>query len=138
MSTIIWDPSLETGDPTIDAQHQELFSLVNQLRDASVEGWAEEGVRDVLVRLSDYVATHFAAEQALMARVRYPVDAVMSHTDEHMKLTQRTTEMAKAYARGEVATVLPLAEFLYEWLGTHIRKTDRALIDHARALGEQA
>lgn len=137
MEQIMWDPALETGDPTVDSQHKELFSLINQLRAAALEGWAEEGVRDVLDRLTAYVATHFTAEQEFMARIGYPAEKTEAHIEAHRALTERTHEMAEAYARGEATTVLPLAEFLYEWLRSHILRTDKALVDHARAAGEQ-
>lgn len=134
MTGIVWDPSLETGDAMIDAQHKHLFALVNDLRNACVENRGSEATTVVLGELGAYVTDHFAAEQALMIRSHYPVDAMVDHLSQHRALTERTTEIASQHQRGELTTVLPLAEFLHEWLRTHIRKTDRALVDYVRAL----
>lgn len=133
MGAIEWDSSLETGDPTIDGQHQRLFGLVNELRDACVEGRGREATASVIDRLVEYVGSHFDAEQALMVRTTYPPDAMIAHITEHRDLTRRTAEIVAQEQRGELTTVLPLAEFLHEWLRTHIRQTDRALVAHVLA-----
>lgn len=138
MSRLEWDASLETGDATVDSQHRTLLGMFNELRDAAVSGRDGTIVREILERLTDYVATHFAAEQDLMIREAYPPDEVMAHVAEHTKLTARTREMVLEYHDGKMTTVLPLAEFLSTWLGTHIRQVDRKLIDHVRARGSAA
>ncbi len=138
MQAIPWDPALETGDPTIDAQHKELFALVNELRDAAVEGRANEAVGEVLMRLMRYVDTHFAEEQLLMAKTRYPVEEFVAHIEAHRALTARASEIVESQARGELTTVLPVAEFLVEWLRTHIRQVDKRFVDHVRSEGAGA
>jgi hemerythrin len=135
MVAIAWDESLETGDATIDSQHKELFSLANELRDACVDDRGNAATSSILSRLSDYVATHFAAEQALMVSTKYPVEQMVAHVAAHASLTYRTAEIIAQHERGELTTVLPLAEFLADWLRTHIRQTDKALVIHVRATG---
>lgn len=138
MTGIPWDPALETGDATIDAQHKTLFDLVNQLRDAAVEGRANEAVTEVLERLVHYVETHFAEEQRLMARSGYPVDELVAHVAAHTALTAQTADIVEQQRRGELTTILPLTEFLVEWLRTHIRQIDRKFVDFVRVQGAQA
>lgn len=133
MTGIPWDPALETGDITIDAQHRTLFSLVNQLRDAAVEGRANEAVSEVLGRLVLYVETHFAEEQQLMLNHGYPVDELVAHVEAHTALSARTSDIVEQHRRGELTTILPLTEFLVEWLRTHIRQVDRRFVDYVRA-----
>lgn len=135
MAIIEWDPSLETGDATIDSQHKKLFSLVNTLRDACVQDCGDEVIGPILDELAAYVGTHFSEEQALMARARYPVAEIMSHTEAHVALTRRTEEIITKFRAGQLTTVLPLTEFLFEWLRTHIRHIDRRLVDHIKAGG---
>jgi hemerythrin-like metal-binding protein len=136
MVAIAWDASLETGDATIDSQHKQLFSLVNELRDACVEDRGDAATRSILARLGDYVATHFSAEQALMVKSRYPVDQMVAHIAAHASLSQRTAEIISQHDRGELVTVLPLAEFLTDWLRSHIRQTDKAFVVHMRTTAE--
>jgi len=136
MTGIPWDPALETGDATIDAQHRALFSLVNQLRDAAVEGRANEAVGEVLGRLVLYVETHFAEEQRLMVRTGYPLDQFLPHVEAHTALTAQTTEIVERQRRGELTTILPVTEFLVEWLRTHIRQVDKRFVEFVRAQGD--
>jgi len=138
MPSIPWDPALETGNATIDAQHKTLFSLVNQLHDAAIEGRTEQAVTEVLGRLVLYVETHFAEEQRLMARSGYPVDELVSHVEAHTALTAQTAEIVARQRRGELTTVLPVAEFLVEWLRTHIRQVDKRFVDYVRSLGNES
>lgn len=138
MSVVEWDGSLETGDPTIDSQHKELFALINELHDSTVEGWAEEGVRDVMARLTAYVTVHFDAERSLMERMEYPADMMAEHLEAHGDLKSRAGALIEAYSGGETVTSLQLVDFLYEWLRTHIRQIDMTMIAFARERGANA
>ena len=138
MAAIEWDPSLETGNGTIDAQHKQLFRLVNDLRDACVEGRERSATDQVLAALTDYVSSHFAAEQSLMASAGYPVDRMLAHIQAHTDLAAQAAEIAGQHQRGELTTVLPLAEFLVEWLRTHIRHTDREFVSWLRESAAEA
>ncbi len=138
MPAIEWDPSLETGNPRIDAQHKRLFALVNELRDACVEGRERSATSVVLCALADYVDGHFAAEQELMTQTGYPVDQMLTHVAAHRELAERTADIVGRHERGELTTVLPLTEFLVDWLRTHIRQTDRAFVSWLRGSAEPA
>lgn len=132
---IPWDPSLATGDAAIDEQHQELFAIVGELHSACVEGNAEECIDAILQRLVSYTNQHFAAEQKLMLRSGYPALDVMDHTSEHSALKRRVDELLEQKARGELTTVLPVAELVHEWLRTHIRKVDARFVAYMHASG---
>lgn len=134
MIRIEWDGTLETGDPMVDGQHKELIDMFNQLYEHSRAGGDDKSaVNELLVRLSSYVSTHFAAEQALMARTQYPPAEVMTHVREHLELSDRTRELVVEYSKGSLLTILPLASLLQTWLADHIRKRDRAFVQHVQA-----
>lgn len=130
-----WDRSLETGDETVDAQHRELLGMFNDLQEKEVAGHGRDVMGDTLVRLSDYVATHFAAEEALMRRYGYSAENVEAHVAEHEELSRRTREMVLDYRQGRLASVVPLVEFLSDWLANHIRQVDRQMVDHVSTHG---
>lgn len=138
MSTIPWDPSLETGDPMIDGHHRELFSIVNDLRDACVADSARSAIDDILGRLMSYVATHFHAEEELMFSAGYPFAQTQAHIEAHGKLRAKALEVVGEYRAGRMVTVLPLAEFLFDWLRTHIRDTDAQVVAYIRARAAEA
>jgi len=72
-----------------------------------------------------------------MARSGYPVDELVSHIEAHTTLTAQTAEIVERQRRGELTTVLPVAEFLFEWLRTHIRQVDKAFAEFVRTRGIQ-
>lgn len=134
MGRLEWDETLETGDSAVDEQHQQLVAMFNQLYDASIEGRGPEVIDDILRGLAEYVSIHFAAEERLMLRTRYSSEATSEHLRQHADLTAQTVQMIGRHRAGELTTVLPLAIFLQDWLANHIRKSDRALVNHVHSV----
>lgn len=129
-----WDASMETGDPTIDAQHRRLFGALAdiQLLDAANE---KDAVQETLEGLADYIAVHFALEEGLMTRVEFPPAEIERHVAEHRDLTERTRAMILDYRSGALASIAPLCDLLTEWLTHHVIEMDQVLADHVRSLG---
>lgn len=130
---IAWDPALEIGDDTIDGQHRELFKIISELHSACIEGSTEECLDAILERLTHYTFDHFEAEQALMARSGYSPLEIMDHTQAHLGLRRKVGELIQQRQRGDMQTVLPVTEFLHDWLRTHIRQVDRKFVEFMRA-----
>ncbi len=126
-----WDPRLATGKPTIDAQHQRLFGMLDELHGAIVDGRDAEMLDGVIDELQRFAAEHFRDEEALMAEVEYP--GLDSHHQLHENLERRTDEMAEKYRSGEYTISISLAMFLRDWLSDHIGEHDRLLAEHIRA-----
>lgn len=67
-----WQEAYECGEPTIDAEHRELFTLANLLLDAALQGSARPAAfRDAFATLIEQVERHFADEEAILARHHY-------------------------------------------------------------------
>lgn len=127
-----WTPELVTGNAVVDSEHQELIALIDKLELAG-NGPDGSNIEEALDQLTDYVFVHFQMEEKLMAREGYPADAVEAHLAEHRKLDQRTKELVQRYSDGELRTVEPIVNFLYDWLQNHIQTVDRAMADYIRA-----
>lgn len=121
-----WKDSYCTGHVLVDAQHREIFDLVNQLSDAIVARRGHELVGDVLGRLERYAEEHFAAEEQLMRRASYP--DLVRHIGLHEAFRVEVTELASAFRSGELVLPLTLCHFVLEWLREHIRAEDLALV----------
>ncbi len=134
MIRIEFDESLYTGDPEIDAQHRTLIGMFNELHAASTDGRGPEAIGPILDRLHGYTIEHFAAEQRFMVDSRFPADEMLEHFQDHSALTQRVRDLILQYREGGMATILPLATLLQEWLTTHIRQKDRRVAEHFRAV----
>lgn len=131
MVRVEWEPALETGNEQVDRQHRQLFTMLDEIvRDVELRA-ADNTMASVLERLSEYVAVHFACEEALMVEIAFPQDLRSAHTDEHQRLTHRTRDMVLRWRDGG-ASPLELVDFLCEWLIDHIHESDQKLADAVR------
>ena len=67
-----WTSSFENGVSEFDKQHHRLVDLINELYKAMKTGRGNDVIGKVLDELVDYTGTHFAAEEKLMVKHKYP------------------------------------------------------------------
>ena len=80
----------ELGDALIDAHHHTFFDMVRDLTTMEEKG-GEADLTDLVGFLEDYVDMHFAAEEALMARVNFP--QAEDHATVHRSFASRVSEV---------------------------------------------
>ncbi len=122
MSLFEWRPEYSLGHDGIDAQHQRLFALANDLHTAMTQGKGKGALSETLEKLVAYTKTHFANEERLMLAHHYPEYA--AHKAAHDALTARVLEFQKNFESGRAAMTVELLQFLKDWLRTHIGETD--------------
>ena len=127
-----WDPSLATGDEVVDSEHRKIFVLVGGLVDASEQGCTDQFLEAAIGDLMEYAHGHFAHEEALMTRTRYP--DTEHHLQLHRAFAETAEQMADDCLSGVKISVRGLADFLYRWLNEHILAEDRRLVEHVRAV----
>ncbi len=124
-----WDASYSVDVETIDAQHQQLFALLNQVADAVENMRLAEGINEVLPKLVDYTGYHFDEEEKKMNDVSYPDTA--SHKVQHDTFKAKLDEMAEtakqAGAEDRAVLTLDMLKFLNDWLVQHIGQVDKKL-----------
>jgi len=123
MSIIQWDESLSVKVKEIDAQHQKLINLLNELFDAMRVGKGNQILGGILHSLVTYTQTHFKNEEMYFDKFQYP-DAV-AHKAEHKKLVEKTMKFKTDFEAGKVGISIPLMDFLSNWLKDHIKGTDK-------------
>ena len=122
-----WEPRLAVGVASIDSQHKQLIDALNGLLAAMASSRGKEEVGKLLKFLGDYTVTHFADEERLMAKARYPqADA---HKREHEAFIIEFKELAADFAKSGPSTslTLKLNGKVCEWLRQHIAVTDKDL-----------
>lgn len=114
---LVWQEAYECGEPTIDEQHRELFTLANAALDASFRVATSRAEFEAAIdRLLAHIAKHFDyEEQALKAR-RY--QDLPRHKASHAALLVRTRELKAAVATGQ-ATFGEFVEFLADKIVAH-------------------
>jgi hemerythrin len=127
---IAWTAALAVGVEEIDSQHKELFIRLNSLLVAMREGQGKNEIAKTLKFLEDYVVEHFGAEDKLMVKYGYPIQAAQAHRKEHADFVRTFGELkteAQSAAGAGPTFVLKLQRTVCDWLLSHIGKTDLAL-----------
>jgi hemerythrin len=132
---IEWSNELSVGIEEIDAQHQILVDLLNQVHEAIQQRHTAEVTRDIIDRLNEYTRVHFAVEESLMRILHYP--DYERHKEEHEKLIAQLAELRAKLEAGKASTGFELAHFLKVWLTKHIMEVDQRYVPYFLAQGIQ-
>ncbi len=130
---LCWTPDIAVGIPTLDAQHQELFSRADGLLVACSQCRGHEYVGTALRFLERYIVEHFGHEHALMVRHNYP--RIEAHDAQHEAFTRRFTELKwKIRIDGPSPDIVTMTNrLMLGWFTGHIRSVDAALGRFLRA-----
>ncbi len=135
MAYVEWDDLYSVRVEEIDRQHKKIFDYINQLHTAMKSGADMSEIEKILNSLVDYTATHFAEEEAKLARSKYPdLDA---HKKLHVNLVNEVIGYAEKVKSGELSVSVKLMKFLTEWLQNHILKVDKGYTQFLLDAGEQ-
>jgi hemerythrin-like metal-binding protein len=122
MALLTWNEKYSVGVHAIDEQHTGLFNILNDLHAAMMTGQAQALTGPLLKKLVEYTQKHFAAEEAMMAKTKYP--GLAAHQALHRDLVKQVNGYVVRFDRGEITLNLHLLNFLRDWLTNHIQKTD--------------
>jgi hemerythrin len=112
----------------IDAQHGQLFDLLEELDRAVINGDRWHVVHNVLVRISQWASVHFAVEECLMRLFRHP--RLSAHAEDHAGLTDRLRVLMIASLKQDVSK--EASRYLHDWKRRHIEEFDRTLLQDLR------
>ena len=80
MSEFVWSAKYSIGNAEIDAEHQRLIELANDVASLAANNEKLARIKQDIVALYDYVKTHFQHEEEYMLELGYP------QYEEHKKL----------------------------------------------------
>jgi hemerythrin len=130
---VTWSDRYSVGIARIDAEHQKLIGLLNDLYSAMLEGRGRTVIDQVLHGMADYTQTHFANEERLMQLHRYP--GYEAHKAEHENLTRQVKHLQEEARAGKPVISMEVMRFLQHWLTDHILGVDKQYSAHLRAAG---
>ncbi|CAA7620246.1 Methyl-accepting chemotaxis protein (fragment) [Candidatus Terasakiella magnetica] len=132
MVLLRWDNALDTGVPSVDKHHRELFDLVNKFYREMMGGGGDKAAIVMLADLDRTMVEHFKDEESVMAKHGYgQIDA---HRRNHADFLDKVHQMRDAVQTGRANAASELFDYVSTWLVQHIRKEDGAL---ARFLAEK-
>jgi hemerythrin len=130
---VIWNQSWVIGVKEIDAQHQHLVALVNQLNEAMSQGKGKDVLEKILESLVSYTKTHFRDEERMMEKNGYP--DLIEHKRQHMALTRKVLDFQKEFKSGGIGLSIDIMQFLSSWMKNHILGTDTKYVDLMHSKG---
>jgi hemerythrin len=126
MAYFQWSQQLSLGNRFLDADHQRIIALINELHDAMQKRAGEAIVGKVLFDLIVYCKGHFMREEEHMIKIAFA--GYNAHKQEHEALLAKVNTLHRAFKEGNGASLtIQTAHFLRDWLSSHILKSDMEL-----------
>jgi hemerythrin len=121
------DPKYSIGIVEMDAQHARLIQIMEEFRaigaDSLLEPAGIDAAEQALEQLLKYTTSHFAGEEAFMAKHHYP--DIEAHKKQHQELTTVVARLLdEARVRKTSGAALKLNLFATVWLVEHIMQED--------------
>jgi len=130
---ITWSDRYSVGIARIDAQHQRLVELINELHAAMLAGAGRQVVGKTVDGLVAYTVSHFTGEEGLLKSAAYP--NLEQHKAEHTKLLEQVRRLKEKTQAPDAALTLEVSGFLQHWLIDHISNVDKKYSAHLNAAG---
>jgi hemerythrin len=125
MANLKWSSRYRLDVPEVDAQHRRWFGLTGAFLDLAQSRQADAAVVEAaLTDAVDYAKEHFANEEALMRRVRFPESEYKRHCGLHRTFATRAENMVERWILGQTVEPTEIAGFMRGWLVGHILSTD--------------
>ncbi len=117
-----WHESFSVGIRIIDDQHQQLFTLMNELISAVNTCQEDEELDRILHSVRSYTEIHLSTEEKFFKI--HP--KFQEHCATHQQFAKKISMLAIDLKKNKVDVAAKLIKELTEWLQDHILKTDIA------------
>jgi len=124
MAFITWKSEYSVGNDEIDAQHQKLIEMINELHEAMTQGKGNKLVGEIVLKMVDYSKVHFSAEEKMMQKYNY--SGLTDQIAEDQAFVAKAHEYELQIKNGSFNVSISIATFLKDWLTNHILKVDKA------------
>ena len=120
---LVWSETYCCGNAVIDAQHQHLFHLANELLDAVLSDRPLDEISDLVTGLLADVVQHFHDEEAILTELGFL--ELAEHQHKHAKLIAKALELDAAF-HARTLFVGALFQFLaHDVVASHMLRADR-------------
>lgn len=119
---LAWRPAYETGHDLIDRQHRRLFSLGNELINATLTNKPRGDVELLLDDLVEDIGQHFQAEDGVVRAAGMPINA--EHQAAHQTLLAEVKALRQRYQYGQLSVGELVGFIVHDVIAQHIIKED--------------
>ena len=127
MALLSWSKQYLIGNEIIDAEHEELFNLINNFHTAWVKAHNRQDIARILNQLITYAQMHFQDEERIMAEAGYP--ALAQHQQIHEAMIDTIFQLQQSYEEGNLHLEMDTMKFVKTWMVGHILENDYAFRD---------
>jgi hemerythrin len=120
---IVWKPEYAVGNDAIDAQHQKMFAIINNVYSQMRAGLSNDEMHHLLEAAHAYAQKHFRSEEDAMRSYGYPDLEI--HQREHRKYEQEVRSLMRRQARQVEPLAYDLLSFLKNWWQEHVTNRDQ-------------
>ena len=120
---IMWKKEYSIGIESIDAQHQQLVNIINELKDGIDNKKENEVLKETLPKLVEYSKIHFHDEEKQMEMAGYT--DIHLHKAQHKILINQIIQVLEQLKSGKTNVSISLFDFLKNWLLKHVLDHDK-------------
>jgi hemerythrin len=117
---LVWEPKYTVHVDELDAQHQELFKITNNILDLYENGSSE--LYPSLQNLTEYLCTHIRSENSVMVSCDYPGYATQNA--QHSKFLDKMQEFLSGYKKNDKDLTFKILSYLHDWIYSHTVSMD--------------
>jgi len=122
-----WKEDYSVGIDSIDKQHREIMTLVNDLSQlCAIDDTKSYGTFKIMLSSAmEYFENHFWEEEKYMQEKNYPM--YPEHKDIHDNMLREIKEMAVKIGKDQTITINIITTFLKEWYMAHFFGADKEM-----------
>ncbi len=128
-----WKDEFSINIKEIDEQHKKMFAIGKRLADIilSNSSFDDNEINTIFKELKAYTKYHFSYEEHHMLESGYPF--YETHRNQHEALIKRIQDIeSKNSGNFGTETLMVLIDFVFEWITSHILKSDFKYRDYIR------
>jgi hemerythrin len=117
---LVWDPKYTVQVEELDAQHQKLFKITNDILELYENGSGD--LYTSLQELVPFAIIHFRSESVVMIESNYP--DYREHNSQHSEFIDRMLSFLKSYKEGDPILTVTILSYMHDWIGFHTTTLD--------------
>ena len=125
MTVLQWREEFSVGIEEVDHEHRELIELIRTLQQDLHAGADTDRIIDVLGEIYNQIAAHFALEEKMMRKTRYP--ALADHKQDHETLLDDLRDIMDEVEDDGILDETQLTDDLDRWFSDHFKTHDAKL-----------
>jgi hemerythrin len=126
---LVWKSEYCIGEDTIDAEHQNLFHLANEVFKVKMSESKIDNIGPLIHKLYEYMKYHFDHEEVFMVEISF--NEIDFHKTKHLEIIAEMNAIMKS---SHQITVLAdkLAAMMVKWVLKHILEEDIKIKSYLR------